>query len=638
MNIHLTITNPENGESTLVDLYENESITLNQRFTDIATFQSLGNFTREFRIPFSENNQAFFGPLFNVNYSSSFSFHKKAPAVLSVDTIPIHSGYVQLKKVYTRADLNHDLEIVFYAETPDLFKAIGTKKLSDIDFSDLNHVLNYDNVTAGADEYLYALADRGQKWSGNGEVGSRPVLNIAQPVMLQEMTLCVNAKTIFERIISEAGFQYTANTLNTELSGEWVPFIAAKNTISGVQPAAYFFKAGLTSDLSSFTTNFNAGTNLGSMVEQYDNNSNFASNTWTAPHSGNFTFNIWVTFDPSGNISTESIRVRIMNTADNVTAWTSAVMDAGYGEIKHYEWQNVTIFCEQGDTFRLNIQGSGYDVVMKGNANNDPATGTGWAMVNASDAIAGSTIQVAANAPDMTQADFVRSIVQKMNCAVIPDKNINSKIYFTPLAEYIASGDDVDWTQLIDLSPDKDVVIYPTTDEQKQKLTFTYKAGGDALSKIYTSAGRIYGDYKVTNYVSNEGGEPNDFAQNELSVQLAFESTPCNVVNGTGIVIPKFVNDTGEFSQPGPRILYNSGTAEIALYDEGISGGVLTDVNLICHYSTTNPEIDDFDLNSIRAAVDEISNVKLRSEMRIFCDANFATIDRKNCYGFKSAD
>ena len=46
---------------TVLDLYENESISYSDAFTNITEFKARGSFSREFRIPATKTNVEFFG-------------------------------------------------------------------------------------------------------------------------------------------------------------------------------------------------------------------------------------------------------------------------------------------------------------------------------------------------------------------------------------------------------------------------------------------------------------------------------------------------------------------------------------------------------------------------------------------------
>jgi len=133
-----------NDSSTYLDLFENESISQNWKFQDLSNFTAQGAFSREFRIPFSETNKEALGALFdnNVEQGAENYFFYKLPAEIRVDTLPIAAGYLRVRKVYKQMNRLSEVEVAFYAETPDLVRTIGEKKLSDIAaLADLNEVV-----------------------------------------------------------------------------------------------------------------------------------------------------------------------------------------------------------------------------------------------------------------------------------------------------------------------------------------------------------------------------------------------------------------------------------------------------------------------------------------------------------------
>ena len=132
-----------------LDLYPNESISQNFRFTDIANLTSVGSFSREFRIPASPLNRDTFGFLDEVNFNSQLNFyHKKLPAAILVDSLPIATGFIRAMKSYIQNGELSDFEISFYAETPDLFKKIGDKRLKDL--SNIDAFTHYKGLCSPA--------------------------------------------------------------------------------------------------------------------------------------------------------------------------------------------------------------------------------------------------------------------------------------------------------------------------------------------------------------------------------------------------------------------------------------------------------------------------------------------------------
>lgn len=595
MSVHLIHT--DSGK--LIDLYEVETIALTYRFTDILSLAVTGGFTRQFRIPFSGTNLEIFGALFDPNVSvTSNYFHKKMDAELRVDTMPISVGHVQVNRALTQNGKVSELEITFFAETPNLAKELGAKKLKDIAaLADLNHAVTYTAVTATTEDYRYILADRGFKLSELGEPGTRSVLNVDAPLYAGELTPCVKWSWLFDKIITEAGFVYDASALFTLLDGYYMPFINSKAIQYAIPPEGYFFRAGYTTNQLNVQATL-ISSQLTGLTETYDNNSDFASSVYTAPYTGTYTFRIFATFRRDtnpGGAPLLGFRLIDISSGAAIPNGVTPLYNPPVGQTINIQY-DVVVTLTQGQQIGLYMGGGTPQVDLFGDADNDFNSGTGFALIGFDGALYGQTIDFAKNAPDMTQIEFIRDVINMHNCAVVPDRNIPNKLMFKTMTTYIGSGATRDWTGKLDLT--KDIVVEPTTALQNSKLKFTYKQGGDVWNKIFQDAGRTYGEYEVTGYTVSSSDTPNDFAQGDLTVQLVTQPTPCNAISGSGIVIPKFVNDKGEFVNPGARILYIAGTANIAVYDDITDEvGEITEIALGNHYSQVNAEVDDYDLN-----------------------------------------
>ncbi len=562
-----------------LDLFENESISQNWKFQDLSNFTSQGAFSREFRVPYSFKNQQALGALFDVNVTAGTEnyFHYKLPAEIRVDTLPIATGYVRVRKVYKQQNRINEVELAFYAETPDLVRNIGEKKLADIAaLSTLNETCSYDNVTNPNADRTWSILDRGQLWSDNGEANTRPLQDPTLPVYPADLTPAVNWWWLFENIVSEAGFELSAGSLQSIMSPYFMPWCNTRYLHGSDTTGSFGFKAILS---APFVTNgyipFDS--------EVYDNQGDYnnATYTYTAPASGIYNFNLSFTV----NITGTSARVFIQAIVNGSTVIN--VIDTQFFTGANTWSFNHAVTLNPGDTITWFTFKQGV-----GTATFDTNSSVQLAIAHLNYS---QTIFYNLNAPDMKQIDFVTDVIKMHNCAIVPDRAIPNKIYIVPQIYYLGSGDTLDWTPKLDIS--KDIVLGSTTDLQKGKFQFTYTAGDDILSKQYRNLERIYGDYEAIGYTVNPNTSPSDFAIGEQKIQLVTRSTPSGVVNGSGYVIPMFLNESLQFVIPGPRCLFEAALWRVQLYDDSTSTVNYILVKALNNYSSVYADFDDEDLN-----------------------------------------
>lgn len=600
----------DSSEEFYLDLYENESISQNWQYTDLNNFQALGAFSREFRIPVTDRNQLALGALFDVNYDGGVNnyFHYKLPAEIRVDTLPIAKGYVRVRKIYQQQGKLNEVELAFYAETPDLYKAIGEKKLAALtDLPNLNEVVKYDNVVLNTSARYWFLIDRGQLWSEGGQANTRRITDPSAPLYAVDLTPAVKWDYLLEQIFADAGFELEAGSLLTILAGYFMPWINKSYLDTddlGIQYAYRSYNASAITLPASTSGQNSAYQYYAPVSEAFDNNANFdpTTGTYTAPAGGLFTWNIQLNLQTTGyagNGNTTEFKLYYV-----YNGGTPQYIDSWY-------YQNIlnlnTVFAlnlTAGDTiefaFRYLIVGS--QAVPTGTGTVTILAGTGDLGSSLIELAGtrfkyGSTFIYNLNAPDMRQIDFVNDVIKMHNCVIVPDRINPKKISIVPYNSYIGSGDDKDWNSKLDIS--KDITIYSTVELQKNKTTFTYTAGEDYLSKFYKDNNRIYGDYKAEGYTINPDIAPSEFTTGDNTVQLITRSMPCGVIYGTNIAIPQFINDKNEFVVPGPRCGYSINAIAIQLFDDsvGVEEAVLTGIPTLSHYSTPFPSLDDFDLN-----------------------------------------
>lgn len=616
----LTLTDFD-GNAATIDLYENEKMHLNYKFTDLTDFSSVGNYSREFRIPASKTNVDFFGAIFNVNFDGWFDFRKKVTATLTVNTIPIASGHVQVKKLYWQSGKLFEFEVVFFGEVPNLARLLNEKKLRDIESivaGDLDYDLLHANVETPPNEHtILTLCDKWNLTASNVE--GQPVYSTTvfgqptyKPLYVGHLTPAVKAYYLFDQILKDAGVQWASANLFDMLDNVYVPFVngqylSGENGMNNITS-----NVGLAANVNNITSTASNNTiSLYTNFTEYeDQGNNWSSGIYTVPYSAEYTFRVWI----NGQATRNNTNTDLSNTTLTVLFELN-----GSGAISAEQVYFVpqtgsptstnivadflrTLTLQEGDVMRIkcslssNAIGVGaepsIDIDFYGNANVN-YSGTGVELVSVSTQLYGNQpVYMEFNAPDMKQIDFITSIQKMFNLAFVPDRTLPNTLRIEPLVEYIGSGNTLDWTAKLDLS--KDIAYYPTVDMQKAKFTFTYTEDGDYYNSVYKDNGRVYGRYEVT---ENDFEVINEFATGEEKVELAFASTPSAPVQGTDVVVPMFTNAEGQFVQPKPRILYYFADFFVNMYDEVSDSVVQTAVKCLNNYSTMNATVTDSDLN-----------------------------------------
>jgi hypothetical protein len=614
----------------LVDLYENENISLNYSFNDIKDLTPRGNYSRTFRIPFTPTNAGIFGFIQENTFQfSGFNPKRKINASITVDTIPIIEGYVQFKAAYTSNGEVSDLEIVFFGNVVDFFKTIG-----DADFknyisaelqTDFDFTISYDTIPDfnNTDDVYLGLTDRGQNWVMNvSESGTRNIMSEYADTVpkVGELTPFVRSRYIFDKIFALSGFQFNdadSATLIEQLDKMWIPWIGESDLIAQQgNPDTARFKltnsGSITLDTNDFTyTTFTSGgslfiAQLPTLNIDIDPGSNVsAGNTYTAPFSGSYVV--------SGNMTIQAdLPIRGVNMgfvlSDGVSnylmingayigleIWDDATQDFIYNTNTDVTLSTGTSssFVQQGWTIQPIIYIFSDDYQHALNLNplvtftiSSFEVGT----LDISKPLYGNKIDWSANAPVMKCSEFMSSLFKMFNLVVIPD-DVNPKLLtLKPIQEYLAEGSTKDWSNKLDIS--KDITLTSTADYQAQQNTWTYKAMNDYYNQLYNAQGeRVYGRLLLID-------PENDFATKEQKTEIMFGATPLNTIKGSDYPIPKFQSANGQFAAPGPRILYKTADQiTFKIFNDTLQGYVLITLELFSHYTTVIPTIADEDLN-----------------------------------------
>ena len=587
-------------DDTYIDLYDNQPVNLKYQYSDISEVQTaVGSFSQSFRIPATENNRGVFGQFQNTNEVNGFNPKERVDAFLFYDTVPIMTGFVQLKKATIRNGKHTEFEIVFFGETVDLAKKLGNQKLKDLDLSDYDHTLNYTNVTGSWTNSLfsggvrYGLIDSGNNW---GQNGGQNAITSDNPLRSQDFNPFLRVPIIVQEILEQNGFTVEGSFSDTTFNNYYTPFgntFPSDNVLGvGIDTDNQFISNGGIEDYT-FT---NWSDTLSSF---YDPQGEFdpVTGLLTPSVTGNYTLNLYSTVvsDPA-NSGGATVVLKLYRNSDNTPVYVSPSQDIAVGggytfnetptlllDSSESYYLGLTFFAINGDVFDMDFANS---IFPNGG-------GTGITFLDAPFPV--TTVNLSDVAPDITQIDYLTSLGKMFNLVFIPSRLDPSIIEIETYSTYHTGGTVKDWTEKLDLS--KDIVIEPTTDLQKKVYEWTYSSSKDFTNKFYEdNAKRIYGRYKIEETT-------NDFSTGELKIQPKFGAYPCSFIAGTNVLIYKSINEQGvAVEEPLTNVVYWGGlqdmTVSLPYYNDVTEANVdLTQYPYFGHYSAPYPDADDIDLN-----------------------------------------
>jgi hypothetical protein len=462
------------------------------------------------------------------NFNPDFNPNLKASASLYVDEVTQIEGFIRLLNINVTDRHEIQYECTLHGQLADLFAKIADAKLEDLDFSEYNHIMNdtnifnswdtsivkngssgYVNFSGGApigDGYLYA-------WLDDGTYADYKNLNT------DDMTICLYAKTVVDKIFSGAGYTYSSGSFfNTNLFKRVIVPCPTRYPILGVDDVTErTVDVKRTSDAS-----VTAGNNIIFNFESADQSNQY--NTTTGVYTNDFSGIYDLFFINKATIS------GLTNGQTYIASYTLKIngADARYliTEGKVASGGSVTydnrlvfdfVYLNDGDTVELV-----YEYVYS-TTTNAIATGAytqktdsrffnqiydmGWGYGKTLDFAGFFTIET-------KQREFLKWIFTMFNLYIEPTE-IEKTLTILPREEFYQSTVR-DWTTKRDLL--QPLEITPMGELDAGKYVFTYSEGDDDDNKAYKQEfDRNYGD---RNIIIN-----NDFIKEEKKIEIGFQPT-----------------------------------------------------------------------------------------------------------------
>jgi len=444
-----------------LDLYQFDPPKLNFAIEDITDTSARSEFSQTFRIPATANNAQFFETAFEIT-GFDFDITQKIDAELMIDGVLFRQGELRLNNIYiTRENEKIDYEVIFFGSTRSLATSIGEGTINELDLSAYDHDLTSNNIVlswqafpegASTDGLLdgnviYPLIDHGNTYTGivpnEGEIRhssiahSKPFTNSSYDLERERFKPMIRAKAVWDAIFEEAGFTYTSDFL----SGE---------TFQKIYLSAFGNEANIlteslqnTGKAEGFESGPSSGQEINLDIIYLDPGNNFSGGRYIVPQSGTYTFAYGYTADARNPTPISAIcNLRRFYAAVNTT------LDTISDTFEPDSEDDILIALNGEHTVSLPA-GAEIFINFSSGADNENITGT----LEITDAPGQQSIAPLLS-NDYKKIDFIRDIITKFRLVLAPDKNNSSNFIIEPWTSYIASGDEFDWTDKLDVSKD----------------------------------------------------------------------------------------------------------------------------------------------------------------------------------------
>jgi len=580
-----------------------------------------GTFSKTITLVGDDNNNQLLGHLYDINIQTgTFNINALTRCTVLQDEIPIvEDAYLQLiavNKLQSTSAFEQDVEysVIVKDSQSDFFTKLGSAELTDLDFSDFNHLLTADeviNTFSNTDKYKYILP--------YAPLNTYP---------LKEFKPAIFAKEYFDRIFARAGFSYSWATIANErferllipFNGDvnktdFTPynvvfnktFTVSNNYISYMSQTSNTSISGVTETQDAYnlfdptTGVYNSPFNLGSGESinvsipisysvSFNNTSGVALTLSDFGANGNVTHKLKIrvfknnvlvqtvqanqtTYTPTTSIPTGLTQIISVSVLTNIQLTNISATD----DIKFVLFlENIAIgsFVNGSTIYNMGFKWdvTGFEATLTPSSNI-----TGY----------NSTVDVNLYVPKkIKQSDFIKSIFNMYNLYVDIDPTNPNNLILITRDNYYDSGAVKDWTKKLAKDREQSITFLPEL--TKKKLTLSYKQDSDDINKTYfAQINEVYGQVSFT--------FDNEYIKDEERKELTFSPTP--ILKTTfGAYVPAL---SGASPNTNIRILYDGElTTSTANYIiENYVGSTVTDNQYSYATHFDNPLTPTFDIN-----------------------------------------
>lgn len=516
-----------------VDINEEVPVDLNFSIADISDFDKRNtSFSKTIKLPGTSRNKKIFGHIYEIgssnpydpnipNVNVNFNPTKRAVGKVFQNNILVFDGIVRLitiEEVFGQLIF----EINLFGRTKDLFFELQEKDLNDLDFSALDHVFDAPTI---ADQ----IANK-EKFEVINPLSS-PYQNFVYPLIdfgystdmidfpLKNFKCCVFLREIWDRIHSEAGFEYDAPFLDTDFFKHLILVKGDKN----IKIAQTLLEVALEGQDYAHDDGTPPFQDSWSYSETLPYDATIVNNGFFEAPGFEFVYVLQTKFQGKIQISFENAQTEFScgtSLADysifiekkdvgsplwnivggvafdfsgcGVTGWGSGVLT-----------QNISL--QENDQIRFRLSGGGQDSGFDTSFGNILLQGLRYKVFSdiakEYDLKEGTIVNVSDIVPKkFKQRDFVKMIIQYFNLYVVEDKANPKRLKYIPFPFFYdnQTASAANWTNKIDRS--KPIIVKPIGELVAREYVLTFSPDNDFYSEQYAKIfNRQYGEFRFEN-------------------------------------------------------------------------------------------------------------------------------------------
>lgn len=537
--------------SEKLDLFKDEDVNITLSIQNVRDISKLfTDFTQNFSVPASRNNNDIFKHYYNSDITGGFSASLRQDAIIYLNKEVFREGSIELNGVNMENGKPSAYEVVFFSAGVNLKDLFGEDELIDLDLSAYDHSYS-GSVIRGAMEgttplhsgnVIYPLISPVADWfydSSSSDHNDNDIAyhtsNDTHGLDYYELKPAIRISKLIDAIESKYSITFTSTFFGTSKFTDLF--------LWGHRREGYMFKDqenGFTAQKINFTsatgTGFDITEDVATIPSSYSDLQWRYSITSTSDYQVHFYINgaYYSSRSHSGNVTDAQMFFVGLNTGDKIQMRFSPPVN----------WDGSTITITSASA-----SGRDFDT---------PSTILWTASTSTSQSFT-TNVEMSDQMPEMKVYDFLSGLVKMFNLVIEPTSRTAFNI--EPLDDWYSSGSTYEITEYVDTTSQK--INKP---ELYKRISFKYQEADSYPMRAYreTNGGRGYGDLNAD--FTFDGGELITESTFEIMKYQKLDD-PSNGV--TNFLVGKSIDKEGKPYIGSPVIFYSSGTLDITSYPIG---------------------------------------------------------------------